>query len=105
VARNIPVNFFHRHVVDDPGLNPAIETARDEFIRIVGITRSQGLEMMKGVQIAKGPGNQRRESKRRDEDSSDESVANKIELSMSSRFQFRIGQRPPRFWFRIRASL
>src|SRR5208282_983633 len=90
------------HVVDDPGLDPAIETARDEFIRVVGITRSQGLEMMKGMQIANCPGNQRRKRKRCDQDPSHESIAKRIDLSLSSRFQFRIEQRPSRFWFRIR---
>ena len=70
VARNVPVDLFYRRIVDDPGFDPAVETSRDQFIRLVGVARSQRLEMMERPKIANRPGSERRQRKDRDDDSS-----------------------------------
>ena len=70
VAGNVPVDFFHRRVVGDPGFDPAVETSGDEFIRLVGVTRSQRLEMMERAKITNGPRSERRQRNYDNDDSS-----------------------------------
>jgi hypothetical protein len=70
VAGNIPVGFFPRRVVGDPGFDPAVETSGDEFIRLVGVRRSQRLEMVARAKITNGPGSERRQRNYDNDDSS-----------------------------------
>src|SRR5882762_9071835 len=71
LAGNVPVDFFYRRVVGDPGFDPAVETSGDEFIRLVGVPRSQWLEMMECPKIPNGPGSERCQRNYADDDSSD----------------------------------
>src|SRR5580704_5086425 len=57
-AGHRPVNFFHRSVVYDPGSHPAIESHRHKSIFLVSIAGRERLELMQGMQITDGPGNE-----------------------------------------------
>ena len=54
-ARLLPINFFHRSVIGDPGFYPAVETHGDKFIFFICITRGQRLEPAKHFPVTNCP--------------------------------------------------
>src|SRR6185437_1990385 len=58
---NLPIDFFDRGVIHDPGFGPVVEAHRHEFAFFIGISRRQRLESMKYAPVPRRPWSQRKE--------------------------------------------
>src|SRR5581483_9742178 len=57
-SRHRPVQFRNRGIINDPGLDPMVESRGHELILFVPISPRERLEAVHGVQVPDGPGDE-----------------------------------------------